>query len=427
MRQIQRQTQARQMALTQTMRASLALLSMSPDEILEAVQREQSRNGFLRSALPAAPDCGAGTARTEPARRDSATDGLLQQISLVRLSPRQSLLAQDLAHSLDDRGFLPDSPAETAGYLGCTEAELGALLPVLQEAVEPAGVFAWSLADSFRLQLQARNRFDPLIDRLLGRLDLIARQDIDAICEACDVEREDAAGMLDDIRALNPAPLARQADRPVPSGEPELVILADPDGACAASLNEAALPRLLTDDALFSATMAAETDAHARSYYRDCYRGAAAIVRAMQKRANTLLAAGQAIAERQHRFIRTGRARDRLPLTMAQVAQAVGVNKSTVSRALSDCMIRTGLGVFPAERFLARPLSDRAPERTRDQAMQRLTLLLKCEDPRTPLSDEALARQLGKAGLSISRRTVAKYRLLLDIPGAYDRRRDVGA
>jgi RNA polymerase sigma-54 factor len=225
-------------------------------------------------------------------------------------------------------------------------------------------VFAWSLAESFRLQLQARNRFDPLIERLLERLDLIACQDIDAICEACNVDREDAVEMLDDIRALTPTPLARQADGSPSLGEPELIIRADPGGACTASLNEAALPRLLTDDALFSATMAVETDAHARSYYRDCYRGAANIVRAMQKRANTLLAAGQAIADRQHRFIQTGRARDKLPLTMSQLAQVVGVNKSTISRALANCRVRTGLGVLPAARFLARPLSDRAPDRT---------------------------------------------------------------
>jgi RNA polymerase sigma-54 factor len=423
MRQIQRQAQARQLAMTQSMRASLALLSMSPQEVMKAVRREQSRNGFLRSAPNASLDGGAGMVRAECAQRESATDDLLRQVALIRLSPRQALLAQDLVHSLDDRGFLPDGPRQTAGHLACSEAELDALLPILREGVDPPGLFAWSLADSFRLQLQARNRFDPLIERLLGRLDLIALQDIDAICEACQVDREDAVEMLDDIRALTPTPLGYQAEESPPSGEPELIILADPGGACTASLNEGALPRLLTDDALFSATMAVETDAHARSYYRDCYRGAANIVQALQKRANTLLAAGQVIAYRQHKFIQTGRTRDRLPLTMSQLAQAVGVNKSTISRALANCRVRTGLGVLPAARFLARPLSDRAPDRTRDQVMQRLQLLIRSEDPRTPLSDEALALQLGKVRLSVSRRTVAKYRQTLEIPGAYDRRR----
>lgn len=427
MRQVQRQTQAQKLALTQVMRHSLALLSMDADELQDAIRREQSRNGFLRTHPPAPPSGNTGEVRADTAAQESATDDLLRQVSLIRLSPRQSLLARDLVYSLDDRGFLPDSPEETADYLQCNLSELKALLPLLQQGTEPAGLFALSLADSFRLQLQARNRFDPLIERLLGRLDLIARQDIDAICAACEVDREDAVEMLDDIRALNPAPLVRQsAVEPQPSA-PELLFTTSDGDTCTASLNESALPQILTDDALFSATMAAETDARAQSYYRDCYRGAASMVRAMQKRANTLLAAGQAIADHQHKYIRTGRARDKLPLTMAQLAHRIGVNKSTISRALSNCRIGTDLGVLPAGHFLARPVSDEAPDRTRDHVLNRLRLLVETEDPRRPLSDEALARQLVKARLPISRRTVAKYRQFLDIPGAYSRKANGGA
>lgn len=110
-------------------------------------------------------------------------------------------------------------------------------------------------------------------------------------------------------------------------------------------------------------------------------------------------------------------------MTMTQIAQKVGVNKSTISLALSNCRVRRDSGVFPAEHFLAHPLSEAAPDRTRDQVMQRRQLLIKSGDPRFPLSDQALAQQLGQTRLSISRRTVAKYRQLLEIPGAYDRKR----
>lgn len=423
MRQVQSQTQAQRLALTQSMRHSIALMSMGTEELQDAIRREQSRNGFLRTPPPAPPSGNTGEVRADTAAQESATDDLLQQVSLIRLNPRQSLLARDLVYSLDDRGFLPDSPEETADYLQCNLSELKALLPLLQQGTEPAGLFAWSLVDSFRLQLQARNRFDPLIERLLDRLDLIARQDIDGICAACEVDREDAVEMLDDIRALNPAPLVRQSAVEPQTGAPELLFTTSDGDTCTASLNESALPRVLTDDALFSTTMAAETNAHAQSYYRDCYRGAAFMVRALQKRANTLLAVGQAIADHQRKYIRTGRARDKLPLTMAQLANRIGVNKSTISRALSNCRIGTDLGVLPAMHFLARPVSDETPDRTRDHVLNKLRLLVETEDPRCPLSDEALARQLSKARLSVSRRTVAKYRQLLQIPGAYDRKK----
>lgn len=109
---------------------------------------------------------------------------------------------------------------------------------------------------------------------------------------------------------------------------------------------------------------------------------------------------------------------------MTLIAQEAGLNKSTISRSLSNCRIRLDSGIFPAEHFLARPLSDDTPDRTRDQVLQRLRLLIETENPRSPMSDEVLARQLGKARLSISRRTVAKYRQFLQIPGAYERKRN---
>ncbi|CAD0186926.1 RNA polymerase sigma-54 factor 2 [Ruegeria sp. THAF57] len=205
---------------------------------------------------------------------------------------------------------------------------------------------------------------------------------------------------------------------------PELIIRENADGKLRAELNEAALPKVLTDDGLFSATLKAETDGHAQSYYRDCYRGAANMVRAMQKRANTLLETGNAIVRRQEKFVRTGRDRNKVPLTIEQLASEVGVNKSTVSRALKSCSIMTDLGTFPARQFLARGVSpDHDGERTREQALRRLSILVKSENAKKPNSDQQLMRQLETAGFTVSRRTVAKYRKLLGIPGVHHRRR----
>lgn len=422
MEQIQRHTQLQKLALTQTMRNSLSLLAMGQDEITEAIRQEQCRNGFLKWVPSASSHVKGGPETVETAATESEVDKLLQQIGLTRLSDRQAVLAEGLVHSLDQRGFLSDPPQEIARYLGCDTDELVDLVARLQNEVEPVGVFAWSLADCFRLQLVAKNRFDPLIERLLGRLDLIARQDIAAICSECGVDEEDAMDMLKDIRSLNPAPFGNHLTVSATARAPDILIFPNADGGFSAELNEAAMPALLVDDALFSTTMAAETDDYARSYYRDCYREAGNIVRAMQKRANTLLAIGKAIAQKQERFIRTGRERDKRPLTMAQLGSEIGVNKSTISRAMAECSIKTERGTLAASQFLARPLNGHETERTRDQGLQRLKILIASEIASRVYTDEELASQLKKAGLTMSRRTVAKYRGILDIPGAYDRR-----
>jgi RNA polymerase sigma-54 factor len=422
LKQKQSQTQIQKLALTQVMRTSLLLLTMGQKEAAEAIEREQSRNAFLRS-VPSFPT--KGTPNYEdfdsPAAQ-SRTDALIHQVSLIKLSKHEARIAEGLVHSLDHRGFLIDSPQDIAAYLECSVHDLVDLVSRLQDEVEPVGVFAWSLADCFRLQLTAKNRFDPLIERLLDRLDLIASQDIPSICAHCNVDWEDAVEMLEDIRSLNPAPLGPHPTSLSTDRVPDLQISEDEDGRLCAALNEAALPRILVDDALFSTTMTAETDYNSRAYYRDCYREAGNMVRAMQKRANTILAIGSAIARHQEKFIKTGRTRDRLPLTMAQLAAELGVNKSTISRAMAGCSLKTDRGIFTAQSFLARPLNDQETERTREQALKRLKLLIATENTRNPHSDEHLAGQLKKAGLPISRRTVAKYRAMLEIPGAYERR-----
>lgn len=422
MKQIQGQAQVQKLALTQTMRNSLSLLAMGQEEVAEVIRQEQSRNAFLKWVPSASSHATANRESVDTAAIETEVDNLLQQIRLTRLSDRQAGIAEGLVHSLDQRGFLHDPPQEIARYLDCDTDELVSLVARLQNEVEPVGVFAWSLADCFRLQLVAKNRFDPLIERLLERLDLIARQDIAAICSECCVDEEDAIDMLKDIRSLNPAPLGDHKAVPATARAPDILILLDEDGGLSAKLNEAAMPALLVDDALFSTTMAAETDDYARSYYRHCYHEAANIVRAMQKRANTLLATGKAITQKQEKFIRTGRERDKRPLTMAQLGSEIGVNKSTISRAMAECSIKTERGTFPASQFLARPLNCKGSEKTRYQGLQRLKILIATENPSRPYCDEELTSQLKKTGLTMSRRTVAKYRSILDIPGAYDRR-----
>ncbi|MGH1355961.1 MAG: hypothetical protein ACRBBS_12880 [Thalassovita sp.] len=424
MKQIQTQSIRQKMALTQHMRSSLSLLQMGTGDVLRAVEEETQRNPFLKP-VPAAPS-GGGAApdqtRPDVAAVESVSDDLIRQIGLIRWQPGQQNLAVELVHCLDARGFFEDPLDEMCGYLSARPEVVRSVVAKLQDAVEPAGIFAWGLADSFAAQLRAKNLYDPLIAQLLSRLDLIASQDIPAICTLCEVDDEDAADMLADIRNLTPVPLSPPPDLASEARAPDLIMRVT-DGGVDVALNPAALPDMLTDDALFSTVKTAETDAEALSYYRDCYRSAGAFVAAMQKRANTLLRLGQNMAEVQEKFLRTGRSLDRCPLTMGSLARALDLNKSTVSRALNNCLIDGPNGVLAATELLVRPLNEDGGQKTRDHVLRRLSLLIKTEDKAAPLSDQDLSEQLGRVNLAVSRRTVAKYRGLLDIPNAQGRRK----
>lgn len=424
----QGQRTEQKLAMTQGMRMSLTLLHLGPEEVTEVALAEARRNPFLKiSPVPHQPSTRA-TAEDRTSLTDSLPtapsvgDNLIAQIGLLSLSADEMRLACELAYCLDERGFLADPQEEICRYLGTSPAMLSGVLAKLQVAIEPAGVFAWSLGDSFRIQLEARNRCDPLILRLLDRLDLVAQKDVEAICKLCAVDREDAVDMLDDIRALSPSPLSPVPSTVVAAQEPELVFIPGDEGAMKVELNPAAFPSILADDGLFDRLRQVEIDAAALRYYRDCYRGAAAFAIAMQKRANTLLRIGEQIALTQQKYLQTGRNLDRIPLTTAMLAAALGMNKSTISRAMNSCRIVTRNGVQAAKDFLVRPISGAIGRRTRDQALHRLSVLIRAEDQRQPYSDDLLAEFMGNANFAISRRTVAKYRGILGVPGMNARR-----
>ncbi|MEL6233394.1 MAG: RNA polymerase subunit sigma-54 [Pseudomonadota bacterium] len=413
------QRHSQRLSLSRQMHLSLDVLQKGPERLAEALRAEARRNPFLRFAATGGlgrPDLPPVVAQASP------REGIRRQIGLMKLSPQERRLGEDLVHCLDDRGFLPDPPDRICADLDVAPAMLARVVERLQDALDPAGVFAWSLKDAFRLQLQAANRYDALIARLLDRLDLVARADIAGIQTACGVDREDAEDMLREIRGLSPAPLIPEPPPLAPARPPELVFSLQ-GGQATAALNPDALPALLTDDGLFDTVAAVETEGPALAYYRACYQGAAQLVLALQRRANTLLRIGQAMAQAQSRFVRSGRPQDRRPLSMAGLARDLGLHRSTVSRALAACRIQTAHGVMDASSFILPPLSEGAEDRTRDQALRRLSVILRTEDRHRPYSDQALAAFLAQARLPVSRRTVAKYRALLGVPGAYARRR----
>jgi len=428
MKQIQNQSVIQRLALTQQMRNSLHMLKMGPDELIEAAEQEAKRNPFLRlkptmhtmgNTIKSAVEFNTWDIADYPSNNES----ILHQISLIRLSSEDSRIAKELVYCMDERGYLTDTLDDMSGYLDTSKAKLAKVVAILQKSLEPVGIFAWSLKDSFRIQLETQNKYDPLIAKLLDRLDLVALKKLEEISSLCKVDLEDAQDMLEDIRALNPAPLLPVSSNPELSRAPELIFNFDKDGNISTLLNDRALPKILTDDAMFSSIKTIENDRYASTYYQDCYRGAAGFIIAMQKRANTLLQIGQILAKRQKKFILTGRKLHRKPFTMMELAAELGLNKSTVSRALRNCMIETPRGIINPIDLFVRPLNQTGKGRTRDQVLQRLSVLIRTENKSSPFSDEELAQQLMRADIAISRRTVAKYRAMIDIEGAYDRRK----
>ncbi|KAB2677758.1 MULTISPECIES: RNA polymerase subunit sigma-54 [Brucella/Ochrobactrum group] len=373
--QSQEQRQIRGLALSQQMRLSLDLLRMDGARLRRRLRLEAARNPCLELI--------------EAADALSPRQALTDQIGLLRLSGADAGLARALVHCLDDHGWLVDPLPEIAGWLDVPDARIEALLPVLQ-GLEPPGVFARDLAESLRLQLRARGRLDPMIERLLGRLDLAAAGDLAAIQAHCGCDGEDAAGMLADLRALSPYPLAEGA---VPAAPPELEWT--PDGGV----------RPLDAPAL---GLRPEGRAGDTALAR-------ALVSACQARGASLLRIASAMAEVQAGWLRgEGALR---PLTLSDLAARLGLAKSTISRAVAGVAMRSPRGTVPLRRLLLAPASPRNPGIGREGALAALRGLIAEWPAGQRISDAALTQALMGQGVTLSRRTVAKYRAELGVSG----------
>ena len=304
-----------------------------------------------------------------------------------------------------------DRPLQAiAREVGRRLIEVEAVLHRLQK-IEPAGLFARNLAECLKLQAEEAGLYDKVMKVVLAHLDLLARGETVRIAQKAGVAEADILRRFRQIRTMNPKPgTAFDALMAETLREPDLVARRrDDDGREEISLNGTALPELRVD-----------TDAGTPEN-----RAAARMLeRMVLARNSTLLRVGAEVLRRQRTALEEGAARLQ-PMTMAEVAEAMGVHESTVSRVVAGTAIDTPWGVWWLRKLFSRGLGPMDGEDALSAAGLRDHLARKIagESPEAPMSDEALAQGLTlDLGVSVARRTVAKYRGMLGIPPAHRRR-----
>lgn len=286
---------------------------------------------------------------------------------------------------------------------------------------EPAGMAARDLRECLQAQLAALPGTVParhLAARLLdGDLNLLASHDYAAIATGLDAEQADVLEAFRLVLSLQPRPgdtLQPQADDAV---IPEVVAWRA-DGQWRVALNPATTPRVSLNPVYERALGASEGSA--AQPMRELLQEARWFTRGLSMRYDTLLRTARVIVERQAAFLAEGE-EAMAPLTLKEVADAIGMHESTVSRITSGKFMQTPRGTFELKHFFAVRLDGASISGQAVKAMVRR--LIESEPPARPLADEAIAELLARQGVNIARRTVAKYREQLDIAPARERKR----
>lgn len=417
-------TQTQKLSLTTGLIASIKMLRTDAAGLTRYLEEHAAENPYLALERPVMMDwlprwagvLGTGSDHPMEDRDEAPAPSLIAHLmaAVDRLFPggRARQIALVLAEAVEPSGWLGASVEVLAAEAKASVAEVLAVLHRLKE-IEPAGLFAQNLADCLRLQAREAGVLDKVLSTMLDNLDLLAKADFARLARLCGVAEDEIMLRLREIRAMDPKPGAQFAQGAAPVREPDLIARRGPNG-WEVALNRSALPAVRLD----------RPDKTVRDVAgKTAWATAQSVARMVAARNTTLLSIGGEVMRRQVAALDRGLGAV-CPLTMGDVAQALDLHESTISRVVAGTSIDTPRGTWWLKALFSGSMGgDVSAASLRD----RLARLVATEDSAQPMSDEALARALSQGGAEIARRTVAKYRGQLTIPPAFRRKmRDGG-
>ena len=370
--------------------------------------------------------------------KQSFTQSLQEQLGYRNLTEHERTVASFIIGSLDEDGYLRrdieslvDDLAFRAGVESSAE-EVEKMLKVIQE-FEPSGVGARDLRECLLLQLEDKKRtpsVDNAIRVLETQFDAFKNRHFQKIMARLHLSEEEMKAVLEEIRRLNPAPGGQiddsyndQAQQVVPDFQLDYengqLILTMPRF----SIPELRINRKYSEIMENGRLSESKADKDAATFVKQKIDSAKWFIEALRQRQNTLESTMRAIIEFQHDYFIDGDETSLKPMVLKDIAERTGFDISTISRVVNSKWIQTHFGIFPLKYFFSEGLENSEGEEVSTREIKKvLREMVDGEDKHNPLTDDELVDGLAAKGYKVARRTIAKYRALLDIPKARLRR-----
>ena len=344
----------------------------------------------------------------------SLQEHLMRQAELAEISAQALEAMNHLVGSLDDRGFLTQPPADVALQTGLPLEAVQEAMAALK-AFDPPGIGARSLSDCLLAQLAAKGRGESLPARMVrDHFELLTRRRIPELARKLAVPADDVQLAIEEIGKLDPAPGRRFAE------DSNRVVIADvtveKDGAAwKIHLNNDYIPRLRISNTYRELIAKGTLSKQEREYLRERMRSGKFLIDSIEQRQRTIERITREILKAQEPFFEHGVSHLQ-PLTMTRIADIVGVHETTVSRAIANKYLKTPHGVFEFKYFFTPGYqADGGAAVSNTSVKEMIADLVAVEDKSAPLSDQDIVARLLDKGITIARRTVAKYREELGI------------
>ena len=355
----------------------------------------------------------------------SLQEYLLWQLELAKLGPRELAIARAIVDAINDDGYLSEPLEEIAETLKpdvqCCAAEVEVVLTGVQ-ALDPPGVGARSIGECITLQLRQLDQSTPgmatAVEIARHHIEQLAGRDLATLKRELHTSDEDLAEALALVRSCHPRPGAT-----ISTNAPEYVVpdvfVRRTEHGWAVEINAATLPRVRLNHSYVNLLGRSASHASLRAQLQE----ARWLLKSLEIRHETLIKVARSIVERQVAFLEHGDEHMR-PMILKDIAEAVGMHESTISRVTSGKYMHTPRGVFELRYFFSSQIEGADGSGTSSTAIRaKIKKLVKEEDPLAPLSDGRIAELLSAEGIPVARRTVAKYREAMNIPSSGERKR----
>ena len=356
------------------------------------------------------------------AAKENLADHLVWQLSLSDVPEELSLIVDFIVGNLDSKGYLPIGTAEIAEQMNLPEKDVARALEIVQ-GLEPAGVAARDIKECIILQLEFMGLRDSLAWKVVRDcLMLVEKKKYREIVKKLNCTTEELKDALDLLKRLSPYPGEKyNAEKPVYIRpdififklEGEYLVLMNDDGMPQLTLNREYRQLILNSEDVSSDT---------RSYVREKCRSALELLRSIEQRQQTIYRVCMSITRRQKEFLEKGWLYLK-PLLIKEIAEELEVHPSTISRTVSNKYAHTPQGVIELRRFFTVGIESSGGTAISSVSIkEKIKKMIEGENPKKPFSDQAITEMLADGGISITRRTVAKYRDQLRIQGSRERR-----
>ncbi|EEX9844893.1 TPA: RNA polymerase factor sigma-54 [Escherichia coli] len=353
-------------------------------------------------------------------------DYLIWQVELTPFSDTDRAIATSIVDAVDDTGYLTVPLEDILESMGDEEIDIDEVEAVLKriQRFDPVGVAAKDLRDCLLIQLSQFDKTTPWLEeaRLIisDHLDLLANHDFRTLMRVTRLKEDVLKEAVNLIQSLDPRP-----GQSIQTGEPEYVIpdvlVRKHNGHWTVELNSDSIPRLQINQHYASMCNNARNDGDSQ-FIRSNLQDAKWLIKSLESRNDTLLRVSRCIVEQQQAFFEQGEEYMK-PMVLADIAQAVEMHESTISRVTTQKYLHSPRGIFELKYFFSSHVNTEGGGEASSTAIRALVKkLIAAENPAKPLSDSKLTSLLSEQGIMVARRTVAKYRESLSIPPSNQRK-----